>query len=160
MVWKAVTDFLTDPAEIRAIIQERQRDLGEGGAKTQMEAAQARLNDVEVERGRVLLQHQHGHINDSELDLKMRAINERMESHVDEVRRLSIDGDESAEILRGLDDFIASAQHITERIGTMDEGERADLVKLLVDRVTVHEDRYQITMALEGAGGISNASPS
>lgn len=160
VVWKAVTDFLTDPAEIRAIIQERQRDLGEGGAKTQMEAAQARLNDVEVERGRVLLQHQHGHINDSELDLKMRAINERMESHVDEVRRLSIDGDESAEILRGLDDFIASAQHITERIGTMDEGERADLVKLLVDRVTVHEDRYQITMALEGAGGISNASPS
>lgn len=118
-----------------------------------MEAAQAKLNDVGVERGRVLLQHQHGHIDDGELDLKMRAINERMESHVDEVRRLSIDGDESAEILRGLDDFIASAQHITERIGTMDEGERAELVKLLVDRVTVHEDRYQITMALERAGG-------
>ena len=39
------------------------------------------------------------------------------------------------------------------RIGTMDEGERAELVKLLVDRVTVHEDRYQITMALERAGG-------
>jgi len=45
------------------------------------------------------------------------------------------------------------------RIGTMDEGERAELVKLLVDRVTVHEDRYQITMALERAGGITNASP-
>ena len=42
----------------------------------------------------------------------------------------------------------------------MDEGERAELVKLLVDRVTVNADSYQITMALERAGGISSAPPS
>ncbi len=160
VVWKAVTDFLTDPAEIRAIVQERQRDLAEGGARTQMDSAQSKLNDVEVERGRVLLQHQHGHLDDAELELKMHSIKERIESHANELHRLSIDGDESKEILRGLDDFIASTQHITERIDTMDEGERAELVKLLVDRVTVNADSCQITMALERAGRLSTASPS
>ena len=81
---------------------------------------------VEAERGRVLMQHQQGYITDAELSLKMRGITERLEHLTSEVSQLALERDDSADILKGLDNFLQTTHQIVERIDTMDDAERAD----------------------------------
>ena len=85
--------------------------------------------------------------------MKMQGVNERLEHYSAEVHRLTIDGQHDTEILQGLDDFVATAHQLVERIDTMDHDERAELVRLVVDRVVVKGDGLQVVMALDLAGG-------
>ena len=82
------------------LIQEQMQDLLEGEGKSVLDRAKSQLNEVEAERGRVLMQHQQGYIFDTELSLKMQGIEERLEHHLGEFQRLSSEGDDSAAILK------------------------------------------------------------
>jgi len=157
-IWEAVTNFLTNPAQIHALIEARQEELAEGGGD-HLEATRTKLAEVEAERGRVLSQHQQGYINDKELDLKMRTITERLEHLTGEIRRLALEWDDGAAIQQSLDDFLQTAHRLNERIDTLDPDERTEIIHLMVDRVTVQDDGFRLALALEPGGGIKHASP-
>ena len=61
----------------------------------------------------------------------------------------------SIETLRRLRNFVVATDDILNRLNTMSYGEKAELLKALVERVTVGDDRsYQIVIALDLHGGV------
>ena len=64
LVWDSVTEFISRPEQVQALLEARQRDLESGATLENVVKGRDRLSQVDAERGRALLQHQRGSIND------------------------------------------------------------------------------------------------
>ena len=107
---------------------------------------------MEAERGRTLLQHQRGYIDDGELDVRMKGINERVEYFQSELAQLETEAADAADALEAVQGWMDAAQHIAARLDSLTDTERAEVVKLLVDRVAVDGKEIQIGMVLDSRG--------
>ncbi len=121
--------------------------------------ARHRLSLVEAERGRRLSQHSKGYITDQELDLALREINERLEYHQEELSRLEAETDQTAEAIEQLQSWMDGYRTIVGRLDTLTATERAEVVRLVVDRVTVVGQEFQIRMVLDSRGCTSSPPP-
>ena len=149
LVWNAVSDFISRPEQVKTLLAARQSDLESGGTLENVVKARERLSRMEDERGRTLLQHQRGYITDSELDVRMKGVNERIEYFQDELEKLEIEAAGATEALEAVHVWMDAAQHIAVRLDTLSDAERAEVVKLLVDRVAVDGQDIKMRMVFD-----------
>lgn len=149
LVWNAVSDFISRPEQAKTLLAARQSDLESGGTLENVVKARERLSRMEDERGRTLLQHQRGYITDSELDVRMKGVNERIEYFQDEFEKLEIEAAGATEALEGVHNWMDAAQHIAVRLDTLSDADRAEVVKLLVDRVAVDGQDIKMRMVFD-----------
>ena len=88
VVWDEITRFLTDPTQLRTLINERRQHLEEGGAFADLDSARAKVSEVEQEKGRTINLYTLGHIDEADLDVRLKGVNERLEYYQVEVVRL------------------------------------------------------------------------
>ena len=152
LVWEAVAKFLAAPKQVSALLAARQQEL-EGGAVIEiLNQARHRLSLVEAERGRRLSQHSKVYITDQELDLVLREIIERLEYHQEELTRLEAEVSQTTEAIGQLQNWMDGYRSIVARLDTLTAAERAEVVRLVVDRVTVVGREFQIRMVLDSRG--------
>ena len=60
-----------------------------------------------------------------------------------------------ARLLEALDNYAAMAANVKDRLQTMEEPERIETIRLLVDRAIVEEQGYRIVMALDMSREVS-----
>ena len=160
IVWSELTRFLTEPAGAEAIVADRRRQLEEGGVAAEAQRIQERLAELEVQRGRVLYQHQRGFITDSELDLKLTGMREGIEHYQQDLGLLESETAALAETLDFLSDYQAATANISDRLDSMSEEEKREVVRLLVNRVEVEGQKYQIILAMDVAKvGVLDSEP-
>ncbi|MFB3098011.1 MAG: hypothetical protein ACE1ZZ_04995, partial [Dehalococcoidia bacterium] len=135
------------------------RDLESGETLENVVKGRERLSQVDAERGRTLLQHQRGYINDGELDVRMKGINERIEYFQTELVKLETEAARASESLEAVQGWMDAAQHIAARLETLTNVEKAEVVKLLVDRVAVDGKEIQIRMVLDSTGYATSGPP-
>ena len=152
IVWGEVTRFLTNPSQLWELIDERRRNIVDGGPHDELEAARAKVADVELEKGRTINLYTKGIIAEAELDIRLKGVNERLEYFGEQVSRLEAEVANVAQILDALDDYVATAGGLQKRLDTMDDTEKAETVRLLVDRVIAEDRGYKIIMALDSRG--------
>ena len=134
------------------MLEARQQELENGRAMETLNQAQHRLSLVEAERGRRLSQHSKGYITDQELDLILREVNERLEYHQEELSRLEAEVNQTTEAIDQLQSWMDGYRSIVGRLDSLTEAERAEVVSLVVDRVTVVGRELQIRMVLDSRG--------
>ncbi len=149
VVWETVAKFIAAPEQISALLEARQQDLESGAVMETLNQARHRLSLVEAERGRRLSQHSKGYITDQELDLILREVNERLEYHQEELSRLEAEANQTTEAIDQLQSWMDGYRSIVDRLDTLTEAERAEVVSLVVDRVTVVGRELQIRMVLD-----------
>ena len=159
LVWDAVTEFISRPEQVQALLEARQHDLESGATLENVVKGRERLSQVDAERGRTLLQHQRGYINDGELDVRMKGINERMEYFQNELVKLETEAARATEALEAVQGWLDATSHIAARLETLTDVEKAEVVKLLVDRVGVNGKEIQIRMLLEPSGNAAYSPP-
>ena len=159
IVWDEVTRFLTNPDQLRALVDERRQHLEEGGTLTELTSAQVKVGDVEHEKGRTVNLYTKGYIDEKELDLRLKGVIEREEYFKAEVVRLEAETAGASRALEALEDYAAMASTLSDRLETMDAEGKAEVVRLLVERVIAHEHGYKIAMALEVKSGVSIEPP-
>ena len=147
LVWNAVSDFISRPEQVKTLLAARQSDLESGGTLENVVKARERLSRMEDERGRTL--HQRGYITDSELDVRTKGVNERIEYFQDDLEKLEIEAAGATEALEGVHNWMDAAQHIAVRLDTLTDSERAEVVKLLVDRVAVDGQDIKMRMVFD-----------
>ncbi len=152
LIWNSVAEFISRPEQVQALLEARQRDLASGATLENIVKGRERLSQVEAERGRTLLQHQRGYINDGELDVRMKGINERMEYFQNELVKLGTEAARANEALEAVQGWMDATSHIAARLETLTDVEKAEVVKLLVDRVAVNGKAIQIRMVLDSTG--------
>ena len=157
LVWNKVAEFISRPEQVEVLLAARQSDLESGGTMENVVKGRERLSQVEAERGRTLLQHQRGYINDNELDVRMKGINERLEYFQSELTLLETEAAGANQALEAIQGWMDAAQHIASRLDSLTDAERAEVVKLLVDRVAV--DGQDIKMRMVFDSGESTTSP-
>ena len=159
LVWKVVTDVLTKPDQVRALLEEQERYLQEGGTLTQLERARNQMETVDAERGRAFQLFQKSYITEKELDVRMRSITERLEFHTEQAKQLEAEASQVADRLARLEDFRSTTRQITARLDTMTGAEKVDVVHALVSRVTVvGKGQYQLVLAIDREGTLSTES--
>jgi len=140
------------PEQISALLEARQQELESGAAIEALDQAQHRLSQGETERGRRLSQHFKGYITDQELDLALREINERLEYQQGELSRLEAEVNHTTEAIDQLQNEMDAYRSIVGRLDSLTDAERAEVVSLVVDRVTVVGREFQIRMVLDSMG--------
>ena len=152
LVWDSVASFISRPEQIQALLEARQRDLESGETLENVVKGRERLSQVDAERGRTLLQHQRGYIDDGELDVRMKGINERLEYFQTELVKLETEAARATEALEAVQGWLDATSHIATRLESLTDVEKAEVAKLLVDRVGVNGKEIQIRMLLEPSG--------
>ena len=152
VVWETVAKFISAPEQISALLEARQQELQNGTTMETLNQARHRLSLVEAERGRRLSQHSKGYITDQELDLILREVNERLEYHQEEHSRLEAEVSQTTEAIGQLQNWMDGYRSIVARLDTLTATERAEVVRLVVDRVTVVGREFQIRMVLDSRG--------
>ena len=152
LVWDSVTEFISRPEQVQALLEARQRDLESGATLENVVKGRKRLSQVEAERGRTLLQHQRGYIEDGELDVRMKGINERMEYFQNELVKLDKEAARATEAVEAVQGWMDATSRIAVRLETLSNSEKAEVVKLLLDRVAVDGKDIQIRMVLDAKG--------
>jgi site-specific DNA recombinase len=156
LVWETVANFILRPEQVKALLESQQTALESGETLENVVKARGHLAQVEAERGRALLQHQRGYIDDGELDIRMKGTNERIEYFQDELARLEAEATQATKALEILQGWLCEAHHIAARLENLTNVERAEVVRLLVDRVTVSGRETQIRMVLDSKGYVSS----
>ena len=132
-----------------ALIRERKDILASKGIIPEITKAQKRQDHTEAERGRVLGQHQKGYLTEGELDLKMREIQERNEFHAHELVRMQRELEDAEELIEVLENFMESAADVASRLDTMDMDEKIEVIRLVVDRITIYKNEpATVTLAI------------
>ena len=157
VVWETVAKFISAPDQISALLEARQQALENGTAMETLNQTRHRLSLVEAERGRRLSQHSKGYITDQELDLVLREINERLEYHQEELARLEAEVNQTTEAIDQLQSWMDGYWSIVGRLDSLTEAERAEVVSLVVDRVTVVGREIQIRMVLDSRESAASA---
>ncbi len=150
IVWKAVVDFLTNPEEVKALINAREHDLRDGGMMAELGKARGQMEAVESEKGRAFQLFQKGYVSEGELDIRMKGITEPLEFFGDEVYRLETEASQIATALEYLQDLMTVSAEITSRLDTMTDEDKAEVMRNIVDHVTVEDKgQFQVVLALE-----------
>ena len=150
-VWQKISELLSSPNAIEELIETRREEIESGGVMKTLDRARGELAGLEQERGRRLAQNAKGYISEAELDLALRGISERLEHSRDDVRRLERETVEIAGNIHALDDFIAMADRIRDRLATMDDTGKTEVFELLIEKVVIDSDGIQIVLGLGGA---------
>ena len=79
----------------------------------------------------------------------MKGVNERIEYFQDELEKLEIEAAGATEALEAFHGWMDAAQHIAVRLDTLSDAERAEVVKLLVDRVAVDGQDIKMRMVFD-----------
>ncbi|MCH7713919.1 MAG: hypothetical protein IIC99_09885 [Chloroflexi bacterium] len=158
-MWDEVTRFLTNPAQLIALIDERKTHLAEGGTLADLDAVKARVTEIEQEKGRTINLYTKGYITESELEIRLKGVKERLEYQVSEVERLEVEEANTTNVLDSLEDYMAASSTIVDRLDTMDEAEKSETIRLLVDKVIALKDGYKVVLALEESKGVSIGRP-
>ena len=93
------------------------------------------------------------------LEMKIRQIREGIDYHKAEVERLKQESDDTLHIIGTLQDFMTVTSQITKRLETMSETERFEVIRLLVDRVTVGATSLDVVMSLYPGRGLDTPPP-
>lgn len=149
LVWRTVTELLSDPAAIHDLMEARRQEFEATGTNSELDKARRHLESADTERGRRLGQHAKGYISDGELDLALRNLQERLEMYGEDVQRLEREAAAFRRDTGVLEDFIATADRLHSRLSTMDDDERSDVLRLLVNRVVVGPNEVQIVLVLD-----------
>ena len=136
-VMRWASNWLSDPERFGALLEGFRLKLEESGGLDSLNRARERLETLDKEKGRVLLQHQRGYINDGEMDLKIRALNEQSEYFRDELARAE-----------------AECGHILGAIETLRDGMLPPTpIEVMLRRLTVtgllYPDDLQCTLNLD-----------
>jgi hypothetical protein len=150
-VWQTISELLSSPTAIEELIETRREEMESGGASKTLDRARGELADLEQERGRRLAQNAKGYLSEAELDLALRGISERLEHHREDVRRLERETTEITSNIHALDDFIAMADRVRDRLATMDDAGKTKVFELLIEKVVIEQDGIQIVLGLGGA---------
>ena len=159
VVWEEITRFLTDPTQLRTLIDERRQHLEEGGVLADLESARTKVAEVEKEKGRTLNLYTLGHIDETDLDVRLKGVDERLEYYQVEVSRLEAGAANANQALEALDNYSGMASTLKDRLETMDESERIGTIRLLVNRVIVEEQGFKIVMALDAFSDVRFEPP-
>jgi len=82
----------------------------------------------------------------------LREIIERLEYHQEELTRLEAEVSQTTEAIGQLQNWMDGYRSIVARLDTLTAAERAEVVRLVVDRVTVVGREFQIRMVLDSRG--------
>ena len=89
-----------------------------------------------AERKRALTAFQQGYVSETELDARMRSINERVEAYEAEIQRQESCARDYEQRVAMLDDFVAMAEHVSDRLDDVSAEEETEITHALVSRVT------------------------
>lgn len=149
VVWDTVKRLLEDPESIREMLAARRREFEERGAWAELERARRRLEEVEREEERAVTAFVKGYIDERGLEVQLKFIRERKEYYQEEVCRLEREVEAAKRDLAILDDFVAAAGTIRERLSSLGPEGRAEVLKTVLDRVIIDGDRVEVVLALE-----------
>lgn len=158
-VWEKVVQFLTDPSEVRSLMEDRQRQIEETGTMPELEQAKVRLERVDAERRKLANAYLGDLLTEEELEHKRRSVVEKWEYYTSEVERLEVEAQSFSYDIKALEDFITGAAAISARLENPTDEEKAEIAQLVVSRVTVYDDDIQISMmstAPESVGLVTN----
>jgi site-specific DNA recombinase len=171
-VWRRLVDYgLKRPALIRGFIEEKRAALQAeaDNAESEIERIRSRLRRIKQERLAYCRQNARGALSDEEFDQLMAETEERRDSLELELQHLETLRDETVQVEAWQDYMNELFAYLREDLDTIDchrktlyglsEEEqvrilkrRREIVRALVDRVTVYADgRVEITGALDGS---------
>ena len=150
-VWQTISDLLTSPSTVKELIESRRQEFERGGAGAELDRVRSVIESTQRERGRRLGQHAKGYITDAELDLALRGVTERIERYSEELKRLEREAWTHYRDIRSMDDFLSVANHIKARLPEMNDEERAEVNRLLIDSIVIEPSDVRIVLLLDGA---------
>ncbi|MCH7786233.1 MAG: recombinase family protein [Chloroflexi bacterium] len=139
-VWEVVKDVLEHPEMVMKLIDDRRRSIEETGSHAEMDRARNELEKVEEERQRALTVFQKGYLNEAELDIRMKSINERREMYREDLDRMESEVNDYERQVEMLNAFIERAEDIKKRLADPSDVFKSEVIAAMVKRVDVSED--------------------
>ena len=158
LVWAEVQAVIENPGTVKALIEERRAELERTGTLAEADRIGKAIEDIDGERKRAITAFTKGYVDDGELDVRMKGINERREMHEVELSRLKADVDDYERQRDMLDDFVEVSGRVRDRLDNLTHAERTELMRAMVTKVVVGAD-IQVAMAISGARVNGEAAP-
>jgi site-specific DNA recombinase len=159
-VWAHVAGLLRDPAQLQAQFERFLAETGGAGAE---DAAglklRARLDRLDRADQRLLEAYQAEVISLDELSGQRRALAEQRRLAEQQHERLLRLRDQRLQAREALASLAAFSERVGARLDTADPGERQGLLKLVVERIIVHDDTLEIQHVIPLRGQPSSYQP-
>jgi DNA invertase Pin-like site-specific DNA recombinase len=139
-VWEKLRAVIEHPESVREMMEARKAQFDAEGSHAEMDKAQRNLEGIEKERQQVLLMFQKDYISESELDIKMKGINERRKMYQTEIQRFQAEVESLERYMGILDEFIVKAYDLKDKLDALTIEQRNRLITALVVRVEIGEE--------------------
>ncbi len=148
MVWNQVRRVLGDAEHMSELRDARRNALVESGSQDALERYKRDLAAAEEEERRAQFMFMKGYVDETGLRKLLQGVKERKEHYAGEVGRLEREvGGLEAQIAM-LDDLQTQAAKVAARLDSMTAEERAQILRLAVDKVVIHAHQVEIVLAL------------
>ncbi len=137
-------------AELRA-------EYEQTGTLQEVQRLKDAIEDCERERQRAVTAFQKGYVQEDELDVRMRSINERREMYQMELHRLQRIIADYEQHMAALADFKAMANELADSVRGAPQGTRDRLMATLIARVIIERDRI-IVLLHRARGSVTDAT--
>lgn len=158
IVWNEVKRVIEHPETVRAVVEERRAEFERTGTLCEIEKKKRQLVKVKEEGQRAITAFTKGYLDEDELDIRMKSVNERREMYEYDLERIGSEVGDYDSQLALLDDFMAVAEHVRGRIPTLSEDDKAELIDVLVNRITTGES-INVEMVLTSAPVTEKSAP-
>jgi site-specific DNA recombinase len=161
IVWETIVSWLRSPTMLREEVTSwRATRTSSSSLAREQVRLQAAQRQIERQIERLLDAYQRGAINLDELKARRERL-EAMRADADARHQvLHAEALNQARVDRVGDDLTAFAATLQKGLNNMDFGERQRLVRLLVERVVIRDDRLTIEHAVPLSGRFSGLRPS
>ena len=155
LVWSDVKRFVTNPGEVLERVREQLEDEGDAGdLSARLEGLEKRLTAKQGEKDRYVRLYAQGHITEDELETYL----SDLKNQIGNLRLLieATEGDlaQRRERVQIADTTVAWLKVLRERVSEVEEDtleafyKRQQLVRLLVERVTLHREGKDTTVEI------------
>lgn len=114
-VLEYMREWLQDPERFQQLRDDYLNRLQEGGGLETVTKARKRLEEIEAERGRLVTAFQKSYINEAELDLKFKGLNEEREYHEEVLDRAQRETGDLQETLALLDKISSRLEEVRQQ---------------------------------------------
>ena len=140
VVWSTVVEWVTRPDLLEEAVRSQVTALRERGAYADLEEMRRSLEALTAEEDRVIALCSRGKITEAQLERQLRRFTERREHYQERITVLEAEAREADRQLARVEDFRRGCEEIAARIDDLTFEERRQVVKAVVESVTVDGD--------------------
>ena len=141
--------FLRNRGRVEALIDERRSQIEESGSIPELDRAKRSLESIKNKEIRAMDLYMDGNFDKDYLSQKLDQIRDSKIFYENQVARLERECIDADAAIGRLSDYLEAAKSIETRLDTMTRDERVELVKLVVDKVTVWgKENIEVVMVL------------